>query len=189
MHLSHILGPAHNCSFPKHCSVEQRLNVTLLEKRLELAWEKSGSFEGETQDKVWEGEDLAQQRSVSVTSCKVFAPRVLTFVKQFFSVCLSLHLAVQIASSSDQLLARCMEKSQPAVKAHCLTEGDHHRSESKWDYDFLLCEQNHKTTSWFGSTHLVPVHQTPFGPSAPWTFLLVVIVHPDGCPSTLHWGT
>lgn len=32
IHLSHILGPIHNWSFPKHCSVEQRLNLTLLEK-------------------------------------------------------------------------------------------------------------------------------------------------------------
>lgn len=61
-----------------------------------------------TLDKVWGGQDLAQQQAVFVTSCKVFAPQVLTFVKQFCQVCLSLRLAVQNAASSDQFLACCM---------------------------------------------------------------------------------
>lgn len=64
IHLSHILGPIHNWNFPKHRSAEQRLNLTLLEKCLELAWGRIGDFMHKTWDKVWEGQSLARQERV-----------------------------------------------------------------------------------------------------------------------------
>lgn len=61
-------------------------------------------------------------------------------------------------------------------------ELDIYCSELKRGYDFLLCKQDHKSTSWFGSTHLIPVNQTHFDPSVSWTFL-------SGWTSTLFGET
>jgi len=76
-----------------------------------------------TRNNVWEGQGLAQQQIVFVTLCKTFASQVLTFVKQFCQVCLSV-LLFRLQLPQSRFLCAVRKKTQSVVSMYYLMDID-----------------------------------------------------------------